>query len=173
MNGSLISSLTRRMLYFEEGVFRWVQKCTSGKDTLGAGRNVEECRLTKDERIHLKLDTGRNLKKDPLTDEEVDWLLDSTLEHLKVVQVAMATIGLAWGALNAVRQAVVISMVYQLGATKFLKFTGFISSVKAAQFEAAAGHIIDSKQYRSGVARPRWDRLAAAMRTGVAPSEWS
>lgn len=169
----MIAPLMRRAIKFEEGVHRWISPCPAGYDTLGPGRNVEEVPLTKAERNHLRLDTGRQLQKEPLTDAEVDWLLDSTFEYLKIVPTAMAMIGSAWGALNDVRKTVVVSMLYQLGATRFRKFSGFIAAVRASQWEKAAAEIIDSKQYRSGVAKPRWDRQAAAMRTGVAPSEWN
>lgn len=66
--------------------------------------------------------------------------------------------------LNAARQAVVISMCYQLGFNGFCKFRNTIKHIKEGNFDAAADEMLDSRWARQTPARAK--RHAKLMKYG-------
>lgn len=68
--------------------------------------------------------------------------------------------------LNSVRQAILISMAFQLGVYGLLKFKGMRSGLAANDYDKAADEIIDSSAWRDPKTRARFQRNADQMRTG-------
>jgi lysozyme len=70
-----------------------------------------------------------------------------------------------WNDLDSVRQLVVADMVFNLGLTRFLKFTNLGVALLLGDFSKAGEEMIDSRWYVQ-VGR-RAVRLVKAMRSGV------
>jgi lysozyme len=123
----------------EEGFRRKPYRCPSGALTIGYGTN---------------LDAG-------LDDEEAMFLL----EH-RINKAISGCLAFPWFArLDAVRQAVVVMMAYQLGVDGVAEFTDMCAALERPDFESAADAMQDSKWAR--VDSPaRAYRLARAMRVG-------
>lgn len=69
-----------------------------------------------------------------------------------------------FGGLSAVRQQVVINMLFNLGAPRFAGFTRMIAALESADYPRAAREMLDSKW--AGQVGDRATRLARWMETG-------
>lgn len=68
--------------------------------------------------------------------------------------------------LNDVRQAVLISMAFQVGMYGLLKFRNMRRALAVSDYDRAAEEIIDSDAWRDPLTRDRFNRNAEMMRTG-------
>lgn len=107
---------------------------------------------------------GRLLTKAKgLSKVEVFYLLDNDIQD--VISVCRETF--SWFAfLDNVRQAVVASMVFNLGLTKFLEFKNTIAAIRDKNWDAAASGMMNSLWAKQ--VGKRADELAGMMRTGRA-----
>jgi lysozyme len=114
--------------------------CPAGKLTIGVGRNLDDKGISKEE-AHMLLDNdifeacNECYQKFPWFDK-----------------------------LNEARTIVVISMVFNLGMTRFSKFRKTIKYIEAGRFDAAADEMLDSLWARQ--VGPRADELSQMMRNG-------
>ena len=130
------------MLRHHEGARRHPYRCTAGKLTIGVGRNLD--------------DVG-------LYDDEIDYLLANDINRAK-----KAASAYGWFAdLNEARQAVVISMVFNLGSKGFSTFARMRQALQAGDYATAAAEMLDSK-WADDVGPGRSERLAGMMIAG----EW-
>lgn len=97
----------------------------------------------------------------PVPDQIVDLLLDHHIEA-KTAEVLQA---LPWVAtLSPVRQAVVISMAFQLGTDGLLQFKNSLGLLEKGDYTAAAAAFLQSKVARVQ-APARWARFAKMIET--------
>lgn len=137
----------RTILEFEEGRRHSAYKCTKGFWTIGVGHRL----------------TDRELEKldDVLTDQDINRLLDSDIEET----VAAAKRYFYWfPKLNEPRQAVILSMIFQLGVIGLNRFVTTLKLIAKGQYEAAADHMLRSLWARQTPARAK--RQAEQFRTG-------
>ena len=135
----------RRQIRLHEGERLKVYKCSSGKLTIGVGRNLE--------------DRGISV-------EESNMLLDNDLAAFQVELLRK----LPWVAdLDEVRQRVLIDMAFNLGVTGLLTFKKTLAAVKRGDYEKAAPMMLDSK-WAEQVGK-RAERLSCMMLTGKDPRE--
>ena len=73
-------------------------------------------------------------------------------------------------ALDDIRLAVVVSMVYQLGFTGFKGFVKTLEAIAAQEFDLAASHMLDSRWAKQTPERA--ERHARMMMTGVLLSDY-
>lgn len=125
----------------DEGFRRKPYRCPAGFLTIGYGTN---------------LDAG-------LDDEEAMFLLEHRLR--KAASACLATFAWFVG-LDAVRQGVIVMMVYQLGLAGVLEFRDMRRALERGDYAAAAAAMLDSK-WATHDSPARAARLAAMMRTGV------
>jgi lysozyme len=126
----------------DEGLRLKPYRCTAGKLTIGVGRNLDDMGITEDEaRLLLRNDIAR---VEAECRREFPW----------------------FGALDEVREAVVLNMVFNLGITKFKGFVNTIADISAGNYESAASRMLQSLWARQVGNRAL--RLAEMMRTGVA-----
>jgi len=116
--------------------------CTSGKITIGVGRNLE--------------DTG-------ISEEEAMTLLDNDLEWVKA--------GLDknipwWKELDGPRAGVLMNMAFNMGVHGLLKFKKMLGAVQGGNYPTASVEMLDSRWARQ--VGYRAEELAEQMRTG----EW-
>lgn len=129
-----------------EGVVPHAYQDHLGYWTIGCGRLID------------KRKGGR------LTDEEIDYLLDNDIRR-KTVEVYEA---LPWvREMNEPRQAVVISMAFQLGTEGLLRFVRTLDSMRDQRYYDAATGMMQSLWARQTPERAR--RLAHQLVTG----EWN
>ena len=138
LEGLLIHHLTR-----EEGFIPHVYRDHLGFWTIGVGRMVDKERgggITREEAEYL-------LKHDIQKRTEAIWVL---LPWIK--------------SLDHVRQAVLVSMAFQMGVSGLMKFKNTLNYVQQEQWEEAAAGMRASLWARQTPERA--ERLAMAMETG-------
>lgn len=120
-----------------EGVRLKPYKCPSGKLTIGIGRNLEDAGITRDEALYmLQNDIGK-----------FDHDLRMTFRW--------------YGKLSEVRQAVILSMAFNLGMGGLYGFKKMLTSLENGDFHQAANHMLNSR-WASQVGR-RASELAQMM----------
>lgn len=76
-----------------------------------------------------------------ITEEEADWILNKRLSEIETE----LRVKYRWyDNLNATRQDVIISMVYQLGFGGIAKFKKFIAAMERKDYDTAAVEMLDS-----------------------------
>ena len=134
----LVSELIRH-----EGFRKHPYKCTAGVWTIGVGRNLEEVGITKAEAMMLlenDVATYQAAAKSFVGDEE------------------------AWALMGEERQAVVINMAFNLGATRLGYFKNFRKALLERNYVAAAKEMLDSRWAKQVGGRS--GELALRMETG-------
>jgi len=136
-----------RMLIIDEGLKLKPYKDTEGVLTIGIGKNLEDVGISEDEAIYmLRNDIKRAVKE------------------------AREVFGAAFDELDAVRQNVIVNMMFNLGKPRFLTFRKFIKAVKEKDFKKASVEMLDSKWAKQ--VKDRAERLAYMMRTGEVHPEY-
>ena len=111
------------MIKAHEGVVRHAYADSRGYLTIGVGRLIDE-----------KLGGG-------LSDDEIDYLLANDLKRCQ----AEANTYEWFAGLNEPRQAVVISLLFNLGKPRFDGFKATQAAIAAGDYAAAAEEMLDSK----------------------------
>lgn len=109
----------------------------------------------------LTVGYGRALYENPLTKEEAEYLLQNDVE--KSINLA-SNLTPAWHNLNAVRRAVLVNMVFQLGAGGVKRFRRMIAALENGDYETAADEMLDSRWYKQTPNRAL--ELSKLMRSG-------
>lgn len=128
-----------KQLKKHEGIELKPYKCTSGKLTIGIGRNLEDVGISEHEAEYLlmnDLDTYMTAAK------TYDW----------------------YAGLNDPRKAVIVSMLFNMGQTNFNKFLKMKQALDVGDYAEAAKQMLDSKWAKQ--VKGRADELAAQMETG-------
>jgi lysozyme len=111
------------MLRRHEGVETHVYLDTENLETIGVGRNISK--------------TGLGL-----SDDEVNYLLQNDISRV-INELSGA---FPWfSGLNEARKDAMISLGFNLGLPRLLKFKNALGSMKENDFEAAADHFLDSR----------------------------
>ena len=130
------------MITLHEGKRHHVYECSSGKLTVGVGRNLE--------------DLG-------LSDGEIDFLLRNDLMR---VQSELAVNVPCFLNLSDVRQDVLMDMCFNLGISRFLQFKNMLTALEIGDYIEAAAEMLDSRWAKQ--VGERANRLAKMMAT----DEW-
>ena len=130
------------MLVLHEGKRHHVYECSSGKLTVGVGRNLE--------------DLG-------LSDGEIDFLLRNDLVR---VQGELLHSVPCFSKLSETRQNVLIDMCFNLGISRFLQFKMMLTALEIGDYIEAAAEMLDSRWAKQ--VGERANRLAKMMAT----DEW-
>lgn len=131
-----------RMLIRDEGWRNRMYTCTAGKLTIGVGFNLEANAMC-------------------------DAAIGAQMRHdiQKAQTQAAGVIGEVWAEMDEVRRDVVTSMVFQMGAGGFAKFTDTIGLIRQKKWAEAADAMVQSKWARQ--TKKRAQRLSEMMRTGL------
>ena len=114
-------------------------KCTSGKLTIGVGRNLEDIGITEQEAELLLLNDIGRVKQELVNDQ---WYMD----------------------LDPVRKAVIENMSFNLWYPSLKKFQAMIASISEGDYETASKEMLDSRWSKQ--VGQRSIELAEQMRTG-------
>lgn len=129
----------KELLIEHEGLRLKPYRCSAGKLTIGVGRNIE--------------DRG-------ISPTEAMFMLDNDIERT-----LMECRTFPWfDSLDNVRQAVVASMVFNLGLSKFQKFVRTIGAIEAGNYAKAAAEMVLSDWFLQ--VGKRGPELVEMMRTG-------
>jgi len=109
------------LIKLHEGFKQHPYKCTAGKLTIGYGLNLEDRGINKNEAEYILFNI-------------VDEIIPKLRDFIK-----------NFYALDHIRQAVLIDMVYNLGFTGFLKFKSMIKLIEEGEYEKAAEEMLNSK----------------------------
>ena len=131
---NLIAQLKRH-----EGLELMPYKCTSGKTTIGVGRNLEDIGITEEEAELLLLNDIGRVKQELVNDQ---WYMD----------------------LDPVRKAVIENKSFNLGYPTLKKFQNMISSISQGDYETASKEMLNSRWSKH--VGQRSSELAEQMRTG-------
>lgn len=132
--------MLRDQLKKDEGKRLKPYRCSAGKLSIGYGRNLE--------------DNG-------ISDKEANYLLDND------IQVAITEIKKLVGSfdrLNGPRQAVLVNMMFNIGAAGLVKFKRFLAALETGDYTQAAQEMENSTWYHQ--VKGRADRLCKQMETG-------
>jgi lysozyme len=130
----------REMLIKHEGLRLKPYKCTAGKTTIGVGRNLDDVGISKFEAMQmLAADIGR-IQKEAV--ENFNW----------------------FKSISVVRQDVVLSMLFNMGLSRFSGFKNMIAAIVAQNYSKAADEMMNSAW--SAQVGIRATELAQMMREG-------
>ncbi len=122
--------------------------------------------LYRDSHDNWTIGYGRNLTDTRITLAEAEYLLDNDIRYRRDQCDLLIS---SYEDLDEVRQAVLISMAFNLGISGLLKFKRLLVALHFKRWEQAAAEILDSDAARELVRR--YIRLAEMMRTGEWPKE--
>lgn len=153
------------LLVLHEGLRTEPYRCPAGRWTWGVGHNLEARPFTLEERLHL-------LRHGP-TEATARWLLVRDLEEVVAALDAAARERgsplAGWHELDDVRQAVLVDMAFNLGASALLRFVKLLSAVARCKWADAGWEMENSEWWYQVGARAR--RLRAMLETGEWPEE--
>jgi len=109
-----------KMLVTHEGLRLHPYKCSSGKTTIGVGRNLDDIGITPSEAMHL-------LKND------IRRVIDE-LESLSF-----------WDELSIKRKEALVDMCFNLGITRFKKFKKMIKALEDKDYDEASQQMLASQ----------------------------
>ena len=140
-------------LCFNEGFRQSPYRCTAGKLTIGVGRNLDDCPLTKEELEYI----GHDCREKSITKEQVFYLLRHDIDR------AIETLNRKlpwWKNLNDDRQYVLIDLVFNLGINSLLQFKKFLKYLSTGFYKQAGFELMDSKYARQVPKRAERNRRA-------------
>ena len=143
--------LAKHLLMFEEGWRDKAYYCTEGYPTIGWGFKVGE--------------KGDPLPKEAMSHTEGNDRLTKIIKQIDADLQQNATTKESYAACDEARQAVLISMCYQLGMARLCGFKNALAAIAHKDWIKASKEMLDSLAARQTPAR--WNRAAAIMRTGV------
>lgn len=147
------------LLEFEEGRKNKPYKCSENHWTYGIGHKMTQTEMaTISENAHIS-----------------DKMIDETYKRDEQRAVDAAKTYPWFYKLNHARQAVIVSMIFQMGAVGFAKFQNTIKMIAKGQYEAAAENMLRSiwakqtpnrakrhaEQFKTGVWCQEYKKLAA------------
>lgn len=115
----------------------------------------------KDSLGYLTIGYGRNLETMGISQATADLMLEEDCARVR----QEAENFWWWGALDEARQLIVLSMLFQLGLSKFLEFQRMIIAIRNRNYPAAAEEMRSSLWARQTPERA--EKLAQWMQTGV------
>lgn len=107
-----------------EGLRHFVYKCPAGRYTIGYGRNIDTA-------------GGKGI-----TAEEADYLLQNDIYALRASLMSAIPV---FNELNLARQAVLVSMAYNMGVRGLMSFKLMLCALNYKSYETAADEMINSK----------------------------
>jgi len=113
----------KKQLELHEGFRKHPYKCTAGKVTIGFGRNLDDVGIS-------RVEAGILLEYDVLI----------AIEELEKVFPNFSTF-------TDVRRIALIDMMFNLGASRFVKFKKMILAIRAEHWEHAASEAVNSRWY--------------------------
>jgi lysozyme len=139
ISDSTLSTL-RSLLVQHEGIELTPYRCTSGKLTIGVGRNLDDTGISESEAMAL---LENDIKRVILeTEKTIPWVIK----------------------LDPVRQIVLYSMVFNMGIKKFLGFRKMILALEEGEFLKASNEML--KSVWASQVKKRAVELATLMKTG-------
>ncbi len=131
----------KEQLVRHEGLRLKPYRCTSGKLTIGIGRNLDDCGISQSEAYVMLINDIMNCEKQ----------LQSKIPDI-------------YNGLDEVRKSVLLNMCFNLGINGLLGFKNTLAFVKAGDWERAANNMLVSK-WAKQVGRRAID-LSELMRKG-------
>jgi len=133
----MIDKLTA-LLFVHEGYRARPYRCTSGRRTVGIGRNMDDKGISMDELVSIFEQDGLSMKAALiLLRNDIDEVTTYLRTHLPYFY-----------QLSSVRQSVLIDMGINLGVKGLMKFVHFLDSVSEGSYEQAAKQMLQSKWAR-------------------------
>jgi len=134
----------------EEGFSASEYFCTQGYATTGFGRKVSDVK-------YFPLSNKKVTKG-----EEIKFVRDKINE---ITNQLRSRFPLAWGKCNDQRQAILVSLAYQIGFTGISAFKNMWACLDRGDFEGASKEMVNSRWYQQ--TKNRALRHAQQMRTGT------
>lgn len=128
------------MLIRHEGIALKPYLCPAHKITIGVGRNLEDTGITEEEALVLMDNDIRRCQKE--AQENFRW----------------------FDFLTDARKDVIVSMVFNMGLSRFKEFTQMIKALELRDYEKASNEMLDSKWARQ--VKDRAIELSKLMRVG-------
>ena len=153
--------IARKLISQEEGDKLKAYKDHLGKLTVGRGHLLDQEQSPEELEV---LGTNTFDENFTITQEQSDALFE--IDYDEAVEDIVFILP-DFDEIDEVRQAVLISQVFQLGMGGVRKFKNYLASVRGRDWDAAAEHSMDSLAARQ--TPDRWKRQAEMLRTGENP----
>lgn len=135
----------RSLLRHHEGVRAKPYRCTAGKTTIGVGRNLDDLGLSPD---------------------EIDYLFENDLRRVELELLR----AFPWAkSLDAVRYAVMVDMLFNLGLRRLQNFRKFLAAMEKNDWKTASIEMMDSLWAKQ--VKRRATRLRDMVLTGQWPKD--
>lgn len=144
-----------KLLVIEEGCRNKPYYCKLGYPTIGIGQRIGP--------------KGAPLDQYPIVmpNEVAAIWLNCNLRTLAGILKQDPVISAAWVTCNDARQAILLSMAYQMGVDGLRKFRNTLQHIARSNFELAASEMLDSAWASPAQTPERARRHAEQMRTGI------
>ncbi len=150
-----MTTLAIDLIKRHEGFRSVVYRCTAGKKTIGYGYNLQANPLC------LKKEKIDGYYQNGITEPSALLLLT---DHVSQLEFMLCKKILVWPKLNAVRQAVLLDMAFNLGVNGLLSFKNMLSCLNRADYVGATDHMLSS-DWAGQVKKRAWE-LAGLMLAG-------
>jgi len=157
---SRLIKLALSVLIFEEGYRSRAYYCSLGYPTIGYGFKLGPKKTPLSNYVFELTE--------PVAKVWLEELIQGVISNIKLCPVIYD----AYKKCNEERQAILISMAYQLGITGLSKFVNFLTSVAKNDWKSAHTHMLDSKWHEKQTPH-RAKRHAHQIITGIKISEYS
>lgn len=147
----------KKRLEFHEGFRAECYHCTSGKKTIGIGRNLEAKPFTESELLLIK-------NPEKITKQEAYFLLENDIKETICLLNNMVR---CFSKLDDERQYALIDMGFQMGVFSVCKFKKMLAAMESGDFENASKECLDSLYAKQVPVRA--ERISRLIKTG----EWS
>ena len=148
----MIREKAQKMLIAEEDKRSRPYDCKTGKDIVAPVGKVT-------------IGVGRNVIDNPLTDEEIMFLLDRDIARCWTAATQMFPGFIDW---REGRQLALINMIFQLGVGGVCNFRDMLECIDRADWDGAALEVLDSEYARDDTPA-RAKRVSEMFRTGEHP----
>ncbi len=112
---------------------------------------------------NITIAIGRDIQNFGLSEDEIQMLLKNDIKRV----IEEANNFPFYNSLNEVRKIVILSMLFNLGLTRFNKFVKFKKALHAGSYTTAANEMRDSLYYKQ--LSHRVEKLAVWMDSGIMP----
>lgn len=130
----------KNLVIAHEGIKLKPYHCTANKLTIGVGRNLEDCGISKTEAMFM---LDNDLAEAERYLKAYDWFRE----------------------IDRVRQEVLIELCFNIGIAKIIQFKNMIKAIHEKDFNEASEHMLDSI-WAKQVGSSRSNNMAERMRSG-------
>ena len=155
-------SILIQKLIHHEGLVLQVYKDTLGIDTIGIGRNLEDRGITDEELEDMNISDIDHVYQYGITEADAILLAENDVQ---IVEDELLRAHPCVDGLDAVRQLILVDMAFNMGVPRLCKFKKMWDAIHNEDFSTASKEMLDSRW--ANQVKLRAVKLANAMHNGA------